>query len=383
MTEDMGEAQLCRLGLDELCRTLSIFAGHYQRMKHREWALDKLETLACHEAFGYAFSIHEDWPARFEEFMEEFWRSISEKLPKFRPFIALHEQFRDGTLDFITIAIEEFVDHLLSQHEGWLYGLPTLRKRFIPADNIGRHILPGPMNLRRLLQSGQLRTYSKELHNGRNGLLVDLNSLTRYAAKLASCYTDGVVAAHLGIGIDDVLELVQYGCLVPVSGPLVDGLHTWRFSREEPEKLLEAVGAKLLNKTGRNQCERLFWREVLLIMRKHNISVGRFVGEVLDGKLAPLSKCRSRGFHMFTFDKKEIAEYVFATTRVKNDASEYGVLIFKQLAHALGVMKERNDSVHLRGVSNEKEPCDWSYVTVSALARVARQILKKVESDLP
>jgi hypothetical protein len=380
MTGGSGEAQLCRLGLDELCKALSIFAEHYQRMKNREWSFDKLENLACHEAFGYAFSILEDWPSRFEEFMEEFWRSISEKLPKFRPFIALHERFRDGTLDFITIAIEEFIDNLLSQHEGWLYGLPTLRKRFIPAENIGRYILAGPVNLRRLLQSGQLRTYNRERHNGRNELLVDLNSVTRYGAKLASCYTGGMVAAHLGIGVDDVLELVQYGCLVPVSGPWVDGLYDWRFSCEEPEKLIEAVEAKVLNKTGGNQRERLFWRGVCPLLRKHNISVGRFVNDILDGKLTPLSKCRSRGLTMFTFDKQQIAEYAFAVTRVKSSVDEYSLLIFRQIARALGRMKERNDSVHSRGVSNEKEPCDWSYVTVSDLARVARWMFRNVES---
>jgi hypothetical protein len=382
MTEDKGEAQLCQLSLDELCRALSIFAEHYQRMKKREWLLDKLENLACHEAFGYAFSILEDWPGRFEEFMEEYWRSISEKLPKFRPFIALHEQFRDGTLDFITIAIEEFVDNLLSQNEGWLYGLPTLHKRFIPVENIGRYVHAGPVHLRQLLQSGQVRTHRREHNNGRNGLLADLNSVIRYGAKLASCNTGGMVAGHLGIGDDDVLELVQYGSLVPVSGPSVDGFYDWRFSHEEPKKLLEAVGAKILDKTAGNQREQMFWREVCSLLREHNISVGRFVSDVLDGKLAPLSKCRSRGLTMFTFDKREITDYVFAITRVKNSASEYSVLVFRQLARALGRMKERNDRVHLRGVSNEKEPCDWSYVTVSALARVARQILKKVESDL-
>jgi hypothetical protein len=381
MTGDRGEAQLCQLSLDELCRALSIFAEHYQRMKKREWLLDKIENLACHEAFGYAFSILEDWPGRFEEFMEDFWRSISEKLPKFRPFIALHEQFRDGTLDYITIAIEEFIDNLLSQYDGQLYGLPTLLKRFIPAENIGRYILAGPVNLRRLLESGQLRTYNRERHNGRNELLVDLNSVIRYGAKLASCYTGGMVAAHLGIGVDDVLELVQYGCLVPVSGPPVDGLYDWRFSYEEPEKLLEAVGAKVLDKTGSNQRERLFWREVLSLLRKHDISVGRFVRDVLDGKLAPLSKCRSRGLTMFTFDKQEFTDYVFAITRVKSNASEYSVLVFRQLARTLGRVKERNDRVHLRGVSNEKEPRDWSYVTINDLLCVATWLFGKVRSD--
>lgn len=79
---------------------------------------------------------------------------------------------------------------------------------------------------------------------------------------------------------------------------------------------------------------------------------------------------------MFTFDKQEIAEYIFAITKVNSSASEYSVLMFRQLAHALGRMKERNDSVHLRGVSSEKEPCDWSYVAVSDLARVATWVFR-------
>jgi hypothetical protein len=191
-----------------------------------------------------------------------------------------------------------------------------------------------------------------------------------------------MVAAHLGISIDDVLELVQYGCLVAVSGPSVDGFYDWRFSREEPEKLLGAVGAKILDKTGGNQRERLVWREVLSLLRKHDIGVGRFIRDILDGKLAPLSKCRSRGLHMFTFDKQEIAEYVFALTRVKGGANEYSLLTFRQLARALGRMKERNDNVHLRGVSNEKGPCDCNCVTVSDLARVATWLFSKVRNDL-
>jgi len=379
-TEEQNDEPLYQLGLGELCEALSLFAGHYLRVKHRVRMTAETANSACHEAVVHAFSALEEWPCRFEGFMKKCGIDRFGRPPEVRSLLALHRECREGALDFLTVAIEEFIENALSRYADQVCETPTFHKRFIPATVLAKYSVAGPRHLEWLLRSGRVRVYRK-VRDGRDEVLIDLDSVDRYKEKLALCFTGAYAADSLGISVDDVTELVWHGCLTPVSGPSVDGLSEWRFCRDEPGWLLGAVTTKVPAKTEGDQREWLYGGEVLSLLKKYKISVGRFVRDVVDGKPAPQCKSRGRGLAMFAFSKKEIAEYVLAKTGEKISVNENSTPTFRQLARTLEKMKERNDSVYQRGISRRDETDDSIWANVSDLARIALLVFSRAQAS--
>lgn len=370
--EESNNKQLYRLGLGELCEALLLFAGYYLMLKDGLRISADTENSACHEAFVYAFAALEEWPNRVQGFMQKFG-IITGQSRILESILELHGQFRQGNLNFITIALEEFIENTLSQNADRFCGTKTLHRRFIPATDIALYCVARPRRLKWLLSSGRVRVLRKARDSG-DEVLVDWDSVVRYKEKLNSCFTSVDLAECLEIRVEDVIELVRHGCLKPVSGPSIDGLPTWRFYRDEPERLLGAINAKVLAEDDGDHPRWLFGREVLSLLRKHEISVGHFVHDILNGKLIPQSKSCARGLPMLSFVQEEIAEYVFAKTGENIYAKENSIPAFKRLGRTLGKMKERNDRAYLRGQSRRNEISDWSCVSVSDLARVAIRV---------
>lgn len=379
-TEGGGEEQLYKLGLSELCETLALFAGHYLSRKNGAQVPGEIENSVCHEAVMYAFSALEEWPRGFEEFMGIYGLGTADGPPNVEPMLQLHSQCRDGTLDFLTIAIEELIENALSRHGDQIYLSPPLIKRFIPVMEYLASSAAGPRNVGWLLRNGQVRVH-RVRRNGREEVLIDSNSLARYKEKLALCFTGIDVAECLRVDVDDVNELVWHGCLSPVSGPSVDELPAWRFSRNEPRRLLEAVRSQVMAETEGDQRRLIFGERTLTLLRKHKISVGRFVRDVLNGKLTPRFEGMAGGLNAFAFGKKEIVEYVFSKTGEVIIANEKSPPTFRQLARTLEKMRERNNNAYPRGLSRPDETGDLIWASGSDLARVARWVFRKVESN--
>lgn len=380
-TEQGDNEPLYQLDLSELCEALLLFACYYSILKSGMPLTTETRHTADHEAFSHAFSALEEWPHGFEGFMEKFGLSPAGRYPKVGPIFQLHRRARKGKLDFITITLEEYIENAFAPYEEVLNQTQKLHKRFIPVTELALYSAAGPRHLEWLLHSGRVRV-CKKTWNGRDEMLVDLDSVARYKERLALCFTSADAAEHLGISVDEVGELVWYGCLTPVSGPSVDGFSEWRFYGDESERLLEAVDAKVLAETDNERCGRLLGEEVLSLLRRHKISVGRFIRDVLGGNPTPRSKGSVKGLPKFTFGMKEIAEYVFAKTGKKICAKETSNHTLRQLARTLEKMKEQNDNVYQRGAARRDENGDESWVSSSDLVRIAVYALSKAESNI-
>jgi len=369
------DKQLNRLSLGALCEALTFFAAHYHRAKSRRRRLAKSENSACHEAYVFAFSVLEEWPHRFQQFIRRagFIASEPVKIPKIFDF---HRQCEEGTLDFISIAIEEFIETELAPYANHLCGTQKLQKRCIPAAEIMKYSVGGEKHLEWLIQSGRVGFYRKA-YDSNEEVLIDLHSVFRNKERLNLFLTDRDVAERLGICVNEVSELVWHGCLMPVSGPSVDDLEDWRFYCYEPERLLQEVGSKSLFGSGDALRGCISGREVLSLLREYKVSVGQFVRSILDGKPSPRSWRRGNGLHMFAFDRKEIGEYIFAKTGVKTCTKEKSAATVRQLAHILEKMKEQNDGIYGRGGSRRNEDGDWSLKSYCDLAHIAKWVFSK------
>lgn len=381
MAEEGVNEPLYQLDLHELCEALSLFACHYLRLKEGVHMTAETKNSTCHEAFVYAFSALEEWPRGFEEFMEKYGLSIAGRPPEFGAILQFHRRCRKGTLDFITIAIEEFIENASSPYADVLCQTQTLHKRFIPATELTMYSIAGPRHLEWLLRSGRVRVYRKA-RNGSDEVLIDLDSVVRYKEKLALCFTSIDAAKSLGISVDDVTALVWHGCLTPVSGASVDGLSEWRFDCDETERLLGKVGANVLVETDGEGGEFVFGGDVLSLLRRNKISVGRFVRNVVDGKPVPRLKSEGNGLTRFAFSKKEIDEYISAQTAVKIGAEETSTPNFRQLARTLEKLMERNKGAYLRGLSCQDKIADCNWVSVKDLANIAISVFSRPELEL-
>jgi hypothetical protein len=375
-TNDEGvDKQLNRLSLGELCESLTFFAAHYHRAKDRRRMLAESENSSCHEAYLFAFSVLEEWPHRFQQFIRRAGFIASEPT-KIQNILDFHHQFEDGTLDFITIAIEGFIESALLPHADRLRGTRAPQKRFIPAAEVIKYSVGGARHLEWLLQSSRTCFYWKA-QGGNDEMLIDLLSVFRYKERLTLFLTDRDVAESLGVYVNEVSELVRHGCLTPVSDPSVDGLADWHFYCDEPERLLQELDSKILIGRGDAFRECLSGREVLSLLREYRISVGQFVRNVLDGKPSARSLRRANGLHMFAFDRKEIGEYIFAKTGVKICTKGKSAATIRQLVHILEKIKEQNDGIYGRGGAQRNEDGDWSWASYCDLARIAKRVFSK------
>jgi hypothetical protein len=329
---------------------------------------------ACHEAFSFAFSALEEWPHSFQEFMKQIG-FIADEPARVQDILEFYRQYKEGAPDFITIAIEGFIKHALPPHADRICGTQTLQKRFIPAAEITKYSDASVEHLEWLLRSGQVSFYRKARDSG-DEVLIDLYSLFRYKERVALFVTDRDVAESLGVCANEVSELVWHGCLTPVSGPSVDGLEDWRFYCDEPERVLQKVGSKILIGSSDALRECISGREVLSLLREYKISVGQFVRNVFDGKPRPRSMRKADGLHMFAFDRKEIGEYIFAKTGVKICTKGKAAATVRRLARILENMKELNDDVFRRGESRLNQDGDLSWASCFDLARIAKCVLR-------
>ena len=314
--------------------------------------------------------------------LRDLWRSsglsIVGRPPDFRPMLQLHRLSKETTVDFLTVAIEEFIDNLLSRHSDQLNETPLLQKRFMSVPELARHFGVSSKHIALLLDSDRVRCYRKVRGDGQAEVLIDLSSFARYKEKLASCSSSGDVAHSLGIDVDEVSELVWHGCLTPVSGPSIDGLSDWRFCPEDPRRLLEVVCSKIKTEADCHG-EWVFGGEVLSLLRRHKIGVGRFIRDMLEDNLAPQSTRRAIGLLMFAFSKDDIAEYILAKTGAKVFAKENSSLIFRQLAHTLNIMMGLNNSIYLRGLPRQSGVRDWNRISASELADVAKSVFRRAQ----
>lgn len=374
---DNDKEPLYRLGLAGFCEALTVIADHYLRMKGGKRLTANTENLECHEAFSRALSALEGWPRRFEKFLHKYGLGNAGGVPEFMPILELHRLCKVGDLNFMTVALEEFIEEAASRHGEVLTGARAFSKRFITVRELGMYIKASPAHIETLLRCGRIHVFKREKVTT-GGILIDLDSTAKFKEKLDSSLTSIDVGRRLGVSIAGVVDLVRHGCLRPVSGPTVDGLPEWRFERDEPSRLLERIVTRIVLAMGLGPRERILGGEVLRLLGRDKIGVGRFIRDVLAGSPTPRFTLEGGGLIQFGFSRREINEYINAKARVPTSTEAKRTLNFRVLARSLENMMERNERSCPRGLSRQEEADGWNWVGVNALARIAMSIFSKV-----
>lgn len=363
---------LYRLGLADFCEALTVIAYHYLRMKGGKWLTANSENSECHEAFSCACSALEGWPQRFKKFLHKYGLGNAGGVPEFMPILELHRLCKAGDLNFMTVALEDFIEEAASRHDEVLTGARTFSKRFITVRESGRYFNVSPTHVEALIRCGQIHVFRGE-KGTTDEILIDLYSAAKFKEKLDSSLTSINVGRRLGVSIADVADLVRHGCLRPMSGPTVDGMPAWRFDQDEPDRLLGKIGARIVVGTEPGESNLVTWGEVLRVLVRHKISVGRFVRDVLDRTLAPCFERPRDGLTGFGFGRMEINDYICSVTPPKIGAETKSPFDFGLLARALERRREENERFNSRGPLREDDIVSW--INAYDIVRIANCVL--------
>jgi hypothetical protein len=189
---------LYRLGLGDFCEALSLIADHYHRMKEDKQVTTDTENSACHDAFTRAFLALEEWPHSFEKFLNEYGLGKVGGRPEFRSILELHKLCKERDIDFVTVALEEFLDDESFKCGEYLWEMRGLSKRFVPIRELDGYFNVRPGCLEGLVQTGRIRAFRKEGGSGYK-ILIDLVSVARFKRELSSSLTSFDAARRLGM----------------------------------------------------------------------------------------------------------------------------------------------------------------------------------------
>lgn len=164
-------------------------------------------------------------------------------------------------------------------------------------------------------------------------------------------------------------------CLRPLMGRPFPSREPWRFAPDDADDLVKKVRLKLRHDGREPKGKLLPATDVLLLIGRGGHRIGRFVRDILDGKIEPVSERRCPGFIGFSFLAEEVREYV-SGLGVSEEAQRRQPRVWRLRARALGAMRSRDMRISSRHTLSGACARPMS-IEASDLARVARQVLSR------
>jgi hypothetical protein len=112
------------------------------------------------------------------------------------------------------------------------------------------------------------------------------------------------VAEALSIAPEDVEDLIRHDCLKAESGPDVDGLPDWNFTKNNFYSFIDAISDRIVISDSDLPENLVGAKEVTGRLKRLNIGLGRFAADVLDWKIVPAADINRPGFAGILFRKK-------------------------------------------------------------------------------
>jgi hypothetical protein len=305
---EKGNNPLFELNLNELCEALTIIASYYGFIKEGRHITTKTENLICNNYYSYVSRTFADWPASFYKFLD--WARLKKKGTKIHEQLhsRLCRQFERGPLDFIIVAIEDYLKSH-GKYQSPSFSLLSGR-RFVNKEE-ACYLLGVELDwINALISRSKLKIFQP---TGRNAeVLIDTQSITNLQIELSRLFDISFAARVLDIDTKDVEELVDRGFLKPASGPTVDGFPEWKFDLEGLGALVDMIRERVTNLVLTPL--DIFINAVAVIqeMERHGLGIGHFMQTIMEGKIAPLRFLVGRGLSGFVFSKEQVMGYLHA-----------------------------------------------------------------------
>ena len=296
-----------------------------------------------HRLFSQAFSVFEDWPTNFYNFLD--WRRtqpnvVHTKVGVRRDFgqfeITLYKTLTSARFDFIRTAFEKY---LVTRWDGGY--LPQRCHRFLEADQLeqkyvsrikaGRLLGMDYTKIEGLIKDGKLRGIVR--NSGRRKIyLVETASIRAFKLDIEQRLSFKEATRLLGIHPGSLLGLVEHGCLVPLKRPTT-GDRRWAFTRHSINDLLGQITAKVRPAGESLPADIYSFKKAAQKLRFLRVNLGQFVRSILDGEMQPCGTSAKHGLTQFNFSSGAIAAFI--QTRLASSVG--GPFSIRETATMLGL----------------------------------------------
>jgi hypothetical protein len=360
---EISNSPLYGLGLNDFCLALTLVAGYYLFVKCGRWVMTKTANSICHDAYSQALEAFSDWPVSFYEFLNRTKRSGGRRIAESKIYRRLGMECDIPSLRFMRIACEDYIEEYEWSAPAPGSARPPTFRRFIDEGEACRRLRVNNEWLDLLIERDKLDVVDSP---SRPGVLIDAESITNLRGELSLLLSIWQVALILDIDRADAEDLINQGCLKPVSGPTVDGLPDWGVERQEPVDLVRRIEALVVDKPPAPRDNLMTAGSAIHQMKIRGFSAGRFVRAILEGEITPQAVLpRYRGLSSFAFPKDCVLKFV----RTHAPAKSRCVKGFRDVAKSLERMKEQNDRMFTSYKKEIYVPCGRGLIDMAGYVR--------------
>ncbi len=362
------------LEADDLFRALGIVAGWHLFTLTGRHLRTKVDNALCHQAYTRALSAFEDWPNNFHTFLRQVERISGKDVHDSRWYRQADEVLQKRALYFMGVALEDYVKkyNLSSGYNGRAFPKPF--RRFLTKPDACCFLSVEPKWLDLLIEQGKLDTTRRW---GGSEVLVCKESIMCFMKSLNCLLPINRVARELSIEVEDVEDLTRHGCLKAESGPDVDGLTNWGFTKDELNSFVDAISERSVVNDNDRPKDLVVAKEVLGRLRRLNIGAGRLATDVLNRKIVPAANIDRPGFAGFLFRKNDVVDYLKGLGKEvhQEECQPKYVPKYKLWTKALIAMKEVNLRISSSSMVKQTDNLEMMELSLNDLARIAFRVL--------
>jgi hypothetical protein len=301
----------------------------------------KLRNFELHSLLNKSYSVFDDWPDRFYQFLE--WKRTQRKervgaglINDFGAFYKyLYNEFSSDSFNFMRDAFEEYIRlYWNGGHTSQISkfsGGAIRSEKYTTRDEAKRRLCVQDVVLQRLIDAGDLKAI---LLNGkrRTRMLIELADVERLEIDFNQAVSLSQALALLGVGRRMILKLVEHECLAALRRPLTDVGDCWRFSLREVNKLLENVRAKINLSESVSLSEVITFRTAQQMLAVRDVNSGQFVQAMLKGEITPCGEGAGIGFSRLLFRQDDTDRFLKMRLRQKQ-----GPLTVKEASYVYNI----------------------------------------------
>jgi hypothetical protein len=373
---DVSEYDSPVYGLEagDLFRALEIVAGWHVFTLTGRHLRTRVDNALCHQAYTRALSAFEDWPNNFHTFLRQVERISGKDVHDSRWYSQADEALRKRALYFMAVALEDYVKkyNLSADYNGRTP--PKLFRRFLTKPEACRFLRIEPKWLDLLIEQGKLDITRRW---GGSEVLVCRESIMCFMKSLNCLLHINRVAGELNIEVEDVEDLIRHGCLKAESGPDVDGLTNWGFTREELNSFVDAISERIVVNDNDRPKDLVVAKEVLGRLRRLNIGAGRLAADVLSLKIVPAADMDRPGFAGLLFRKNDVTDYIESLGKEvhRQECQPKYVPKYKLWTKALIAVKEVNLRISSSSTAKQTDNLEMIELSLDDLAHTAFRVL--------
>jgi hypothetical protein len=304
-SSDEKENQLNKLDLADLLQVLSIPAKYYLLIAKGHRLNTTTTNAACHLAYNNALTVFEDWPENYFRYLDWLEQHGGETvISDF--YKCVLKQCGKASLFFFMASLEEYIDRMEEMIESPSY-LPFIMQRlFIKKSEACLRLALQEEWLDILIAQGKIEGYRK---NNKAELLIYAPSVKILKSDMSELVTVWSAGEFLGIAAGDVMELIYNGYLKPCSGPDIDGLRDWAVKPSDLCALIRKIEGKVIRSGLSRKGSLLAAADVFKYLRQYELSVGKFVCDILNDEITPVGVLQTEGLVRFLFQKSQVVSY--------------------------------------------------------------------------